>query len=86
MNTKTLDFVFAFLIISTLVTWFVGQSGVAGPAAVALILGLAFIKGWFILREFMMLKRASPLWTLLVGGWLALILTVIALTYWKALP
>lgn len=85
MNTKTLDLVFAFLIISTAITWLIGRSGFAGPVAVVLILGLAFIKGWFILREFMMLKRASSLWTLLVGGWLALILTLIALTYWKAL-
>lgn len=85
MNAKRLDAVFAFLIVATGVTWFVGESGGAGPAAVALILGLAFAKGWLIIREFMMLRQAALLWNLVVAGWLAFVLTMIATTYWKAL-
>lgn len=86
MNAKRLDAVFAFLIAATGITWFVGESGSAGPAAVALILGLAGVKGWLVIREFMMLRIASTLWNLVVGGWLAFVLTMIATTYWKALP
>ncbi|MBI4755768.1 MAG: cytochrome C oxidase subunit IV family protein [Betaproteobacteria bacterium] len=85
MNARRLDLVFAFLVAATGVTWVVGESGSAGPAAVALILGLAFAKGWLVIREFMVLRRASLLWNLIVGGWLTLVLAIIALTYWKAL-
>lgn len=93
MNAHRLDLVFAFLVAATGVTWFVGEmgelrgepGGFAGPAAVALILGLALVKGWQVIREFMALRRASLLWNLIVGGWLTLVLAIIALTYWKAL-
>ncbi|CAG0978411.1 partial cytochrome c oxidase subunit IV, partial [Rhodocyclaceae bacterium] len=83
MNAKRLDAVFAFLIAATGVTWFVGESASAGPAAVALILGLAGVKGWLVTREFMMLRHASAAWNLIVGGWLAFVLAMIATTYWK---
>lgn len=86
MNARRLDLVFAFLVAATGVTWFVGETGSAGPAAVALILGLAFVKGWLVIREFMMLRHASAAWNLIVGGWLTLVLAMIATTYWKALP
>ena len=82
---RRLDLVFAFLVAATGVTWLVGETGSAGPAAVALILGLALVKGWLVIREFMLLRRASLLWNLVVAGWLVLILATIALTYWKAL-
>lgn len=86
MNARRLDIAFAFLVAATGITWFVGESGRAGPAAVALILGLAFAKGWLVIREFMLLRHAAAVWNLIVGGWLALVLAIIATTYWKALP
>lgn len=86
MNTRTLNLIFAFLIAATGITWFVGESGRGGPAAVALILALALVKGWWIIREFMMLRRADFRWTALVAGWLFFVLILIAVTYWKALP
>ena len=82
---RRLDLVFAFLVAATGVTWLVGETGSAGPAAVALILGLALVKGGLVIREFMLLRRASLPWNLIVGGWLVLVLLAIALTYWKAL-
>lgn len=84
-SARHLDAIFAFLIAATGVTWWVGESGSAGPAAVALILALALVKGWLVVRDFMGLRRAGLLWNLLVGGWLVVILSVIAATYWKAL-
>lgn len=86
MKTRRLDLLFAFLIAATAATWQVGEAGAAGPGAVALVLGLAGLKGWGIIREFMLLRRASPAWNLILGGWLALVLAIIAATYWKALP
>lgn len=85
MNVHRLDLIFAFLVAATGVTWFVGESGSAGPVAVGVILGLALVKGWMVIREFMALRRASALWNLIVGGWLTLVLALIATTYWKAL-
>lgn len=86
MNTRTLNLVFAFLITATGITWLVGESGRGGPLLVALILSLALIKGWCVIREFMMLRRADFRWTALVAGWLLFVLILIAATYWKALP
>ncbi len=86
MNARLLDFIWLFLLAATGVTWFVGESGAAGKAAVALILGLALVKGWLVIREFMGLRGAAFVWRLAVVGWLALILALIAFTYWKALP
>ncbi len=85
MNARLLDVVWLILLAATGVTWFVGESGAAGVAAVALILGLALVKGWLVIREFMALKQASIRWRMVVVGWLTLVLALIAFTYWKAL-
>ncbi len=86
MNARLLDSIWLVLLAATGVTWFVGESGAAGAAAVAVILGLALVKGWLVIREFMALKQASIRWRLAVVGWLALVLGLIAFTYWKAMP
>lgn len=85
MNARRLDSIWIILLLATATTWYVGESGAAGPAAVALILGLAMVKGWLVIREFMALRRAAFVWRLAVVGWLALVLALIAFTYWKAL-
>ncbi len=85
MNARLLDVVWLILLAATGVTWFVGESGAAGVAAVALILGLALVKGWLVIRAFMALKQASIRWRMVVVGWLTLVLALIAFTYWKAL-
>lgn len=84
-GTRTLDFVWLVLILATGATWFIGETGSAGPVAVVVILAIALVKGWLVIREFMGLRWVKLLWRIVVVGWLAFILLLIALTYWMAL-
>lgn len=77
--------VWVFLIAATLVTWFVGERGAHGPAIVALMFGLAFVKGSLIILEFMALRRAPLMWRLLTLGWLSSVCAAIAIAYWKGM-
>jgi hypothetical protein len=83
MNAGRLDVFWLALVAGTALTWSLGESGAAGPAAVFGILGIAAIKGIWIIREFMALRRIKVLWPALVIGWLLVVLTIIAATYWK---
>jgi uncharacterized membrane protein len=85
MHARQLDRFFIFLVAATGVTWLIGESGSSGPLTVTAILGLAWVKGWLVIRSFMQLHRASLFWNLLLGGWLTLVLALIAITYWKSL-
>ncbi|HRD35327.1 MAG TPA: cytochrome C oxidase subunit IV family protein [Rhodocyclaceae bacterium] len=77
--------VWVFLIAATLVTWLVGERGAHGPAIVALMFGLAFVKGSLIILEFMALRRAPLMWRLLTLGWLSSVCAAIAIAYWKGM-
>ena len=77
--------VWTFLIAATLITWLVGERGAHGPAAVALMFGLAYIKGSLIILEFMALRRAPLMWRMLTLGWLTGVCTLIAIAYWKGM-
>ena len=88
MNIRRLDLTWIFLILATLVTWRIGEaeagtSSVAAMAAVALI---AFLKGRAVTLDFMGLRRVKALWRGLLLGWLLLVLGLVALAYWLALP
>ncbi|MBL8444481.1 MAG: cytochrome C oxidase subunit IV family protein [Zoogloeaceae bacterium] len=77
--------VWTFLIAATLVTWLVGERGAHGPAVVALMFGLAYIKGSLIILEFMALRRAPLMWRMLTLGWLTSVCAAIAIAYWKGM-
>ncbi|MDD5250696.1 MAG: cytochrome C oxidase subunit IV family protein [Rhodocyclaceae bacterium] len=83
MEARRLDFYWLALIVGTAVTWALGESGAAGPAAVLGILSIAAVKGIWIAREFMGLRRIKVLWPGLVIGWLLAVLALIALAYMK---
>jgi cytochrome c oxidase subunit IV len=77
--------IWAGLMAATAVTWWLGESGVsrsAGMTAVAIMFGLAFLKGRWIVLDFMELRHAPPLWKRLMLGWLAGVITVIVLSGW----
>jgi len=77
--------VWVFLIAATLVTWLVGERGAHGPAIVALMFGLAFVKGSLTTLEFMALRGAPLMWRLLTLGWLSSVCAAIAIAYWKGM-
>lgn len=85
MSARRLDFVFMVLIAGTGITWWLGETGHAGPAAVIAILAIAAIKGVLIIRDFMALRCIGFFWPAMVVGWLLLVLAVILGTYWKGL-
>ncbi|MGE5471250.1 MAG: cytochrome C oxidase subunit IV family protein [Bacteroidota bacterium] len=74
------------LVAATLLTWYLGERGAAGPAVVAGLLTIAGLKGGAIALEFMELKHAPRLWSGLTLGWLLLVGAAIALAYWKGMP
>jgi caa(3)-type oxidase subunit IV len=84
-STRTLDFVWLVLLLATGATWFLGESGSAGPVAVVVMLAIALVKGWLVIREFMALRWVKLFWRMIVVGWLAVVLILIAFTYWLAL-
>jgi hypothetical protein len=85
MNARRLDLVWLALVAGTLVTWWMGETGHAGPAAVLGILAIAGVKGVLISRDFMALRGVKLFWPAMVIGWLLLVLAIIMAAYWKGL-
>ena len=76
------DRVWLLMLAATLATWALGEGGVAGTAAVLLMLGLACLKGVLVILDFMELRHAPLLWRILLLGWLAIVTVLIVLCYW----
>ena len=73
--------VWLLLVVLTLLTWWSGQAGYHGQGVVAALLASVFIKGHFIIAEFMGLRGVALRWRVLVHGWLVLVLGLIFLAY-----
>ena len=61
------------LVAATALTWWLGESGRLRSdslGALALVLALAFVKGRWIILDFMALRDGPPLWRRLLLGWL----------------
>jgi len=80
-----LDGVWLLLILGTGFTWWLGESGHAGPQAVMTILVIAFCKGLLVIQEFMALRGVKRLWQGTVVGWLFVVLVVNMAAYWKGI-
>ncbi|MFN3884328.1 MAG: cytochrome C oxidase subunit IV family protein [Rhodocyclaceae bacterium] len=85
MNTHLLNVLWVALLVATVLTWLIGKTGYAGPAAVIAILVIAALKGWMIIQDFMGLRRVRLLWRGIVQGWLLATLAVILIAYWLGL-
>lgn len=77
--------VWLVLVAATGLTWWLGESGAAGTAAIAAMLAIAFVKGRLVILEFMELRHAPALWRLLLEGWLILVASLILIAYWISL-
>lgn len=73
--------VWALLIVLTLLTWWAGKAGYSGQWLVVALLASVFIKGHFVITDFMGLRGVALLWRALVHGWLVLVLGLILLAY-----
>ena len=73
------------LIVATGVTWTVGERGDTGPAIVAVLFSIAFVKGTLIILDYMALRRAPLMWPLIALGWMILVCALIGFAYLKGL-
>lgn len=73
------------LIVATAITWYLGEVGAAGTAAIVAMLLIAFVKGRLVILDFMELREAPKMWRILLEGWLILVSSLILLAYWISL-
>lgn len=76
------------LLAVTGVTYWLGESGQLGQASMLPVLGIfgiAFVKGWVIINDFMELRHAPRLWRNLLLAWLLVVTSMILLAYWLSL-
>lgn len=74
--------VWLLLVVLTLLTWWAGKAGFSGEGLVAALLASIFIKGHFVIADFMALRDVAFLWRALVHGWLILVSCLIFVAYW----
>ena len=73
------------LMISTGITWYLGEVGAAGTGAIVAMLVIAFVKGRLVILDFMELREAPLMWRVLLEGWLIVVSSLILLAYWMSL-
>lgn len=76
--------IFVFLLLATAVTFWLGESGMAGRAGwvpVLLMFGLAATKAFWVIYDFMEIRHAPALWKRLLLGWLGVVVGGILLAY-----
>lgn len=84
LNNK-INRIWLALVVATLITFSLGESGLSGRAGIApvlLMFALAYGKGMLVILDFMELRHAPVLWRRLMVGWLTLVLVAIVLAYW----
>ncbi|MDE2401993.1 MAG: cytochrome C oxidase subunit IV family protein [Burkholderiales bacterium] len=84
LNNK-INRIWVALLVATLITFGLGESGLAGRAGIVPVLvmfALAYGKGILVILDFMELRHAPVLWRRLMVGWLTVVVTAILLAYW----
>lgn len=85
MRFDRLDTIWLALLAGTGTTWWLGEGGAGRLSAlgtVALIFGLAVLKGRWVLLDYMALRQAPRLWRRLMLGWLFVLVALIVLIRW----
>ncbi|MDD2989629.1 MAG: cytochrome C oxidase subunit IV family protein [Zoogloea sp.] len=89
MNTRHLNTVWVVLLLATLATFAIGETGdmlgITGPVAMLLLLSISIVKGRLVVLDFMGLRGVKFFWRSLLIGWLLLVSALIAVAYWIAL-
>lgn len=80
-QVKRINAIWVLLIALTAATYAAGKAGLGGPVVMYLLLLSIFIKGHFIIADFMGLRGAPRMWRWLVHGWLVLVMGLIALAF-----
>lgn len=74
-------YVWWLLVTLTILMWWAGQTGLSHQWLVIALLMSVFIKGHFLIADFMALRKVALLWRSLVHGWLVSVLGLIFLAY-----
>ena len=85
MFNSAVNRIWAILLVATAITYWLGESGLSGRAGMAPVLvmfGLAFVKGFLVIYDFMGLRHAPKLWLRLLVGWLIFVTSMIVLAYY----
>ena len=88
MFTLSVNRIWLVLLMATATTYWLGESGLPGNLGmvpVLLMFGMAFIKGLFVIYDFMELRHAPRLWRQLLVGWLVFVTGMLLLAYWIGL-
>ncbi|NMG03147.1 cytochrome C oxidase subunit IV family protein [Azoarcus taiwanensis] len=78
--------IWIFLLASTVFAWAMAKTDMGGISIMALLMGLAFAKGAFVILDYMGIRGAPTLWKAITLGWLVVVCLVIVLGYLKGLP
>ena len=71
------------LMVLTLITFAIGESGLGGTAVMLIVLGTATIKVEMVANYFMGLGHTRWLWRGIMLGWLILVTSLITIAYLK---
>ncbi|MCB1908723.1 MAG: cytochrome C oxidase subunit IV family protein [Rhodocyclaceae bacterium] len=83
MTTRHIDLLWLFLMFATALSWWLAEAS-PGAGVTGVVLALAFLKGRTVALDFMGLRGVRRPWPWLVGGWLVVVLAVIAFTFLQA--
>lgn len=77
--------VWVLLVTLTLATYLAGKFGYNGQGVMALLMISVFIKGHFVIADFMGLRHVRFLWRSIIHGWLIFVTALIAIAYIKSM-
>lgn len=69
------------LMILTGATYSIGDAGLGGTNIMLTVLAIAFVKSQMIASFFMGLRNSGLMWRLIMGGYLVLVTSMIAVAY-----
>lgn len=81
MAISRITWIWLLLLALTLLTYGLGKAGLSGPEVMLTILAAAFLKGHWIIEDFMELRGAAFLWRAMTHFWLLLVSGMILLAY-----
>jgi len=80
-STINIHLIWTLMMLLTLGSYFIGESGSGGVVAMLFLLSAAVVKSVLIIRDFMELRGVSFLWRAIMYGWLIIVSLSIAIIY-----
>lgn len=80
-STINIHRIWALMMLLTLVSYFIGESGSGGIVVMLFLMSAAVVKSVLIIRDFMELRGVSFLWRAIMYGWLIVVSSSIAIIY-----